>query len=114
VCLAIPGKVIECAADEALVDFHGNTLRVSTVLTPQVRVGSWVLVHAGFAITELDEQEARETWDYLRQALADEPRLADGTPAAPSTGDIQPPPTVPGAEQRDAGGRAHDDERGPA
>jgi len=112
VCLAIPGKVVECAADEALVDFHGNTVRVSTVLTPQVRVGSWVLVHAGFAIAELDEQEARETWDYLRQALTDEPYVGDGTPAAPSSNDVLPLPTGPKAEHRDVGGYAKDDERG--
>lgn len=72
-CLAVPGKVIRCNGDDAVVDLQGNTLKVSRILTPQVNTGDWVLVHAGFAITQLDEQEARETWDYLRQALAEEP-----------------------------------------
>ena len=75
-CLAVPGKVIECHGDEAVVDMQGNTLRVSRVLTPEVDRGDWVLVHAGFAITRLDEAEAKETWDYLRLALGEDD--ADG------------------------------------
>ena len=70
-CLAVPGKVIERRDDEAVVDLQGNRLRVCTALTPEVAVGDWVLVHAGFAITQLDEADARETWDYLRQAFPD-------------------------------------------
>jgi hydrogenase expression/formation protein HypC len=37
-------------------------------MTPDVAVGDWVLVHAGFSISKLDEAEARETWEYLRAA----------------------------------------------
>ena len=37
-------------------------------MTPQARAGDWVLVHAGFALTVLDEAEARETWEYLSSA----------------------------------------------
>ncbi|MBU0637282.1 MAG: HypC/HybG/HupF family hydrogenase formation chaperone [Planctomycetes bacterium] len=69
-CLAVPGKIVECDEAEALVDMQGNRLKVSLALTPEAGPGDWVLVHAGFAITELDEQEALETWDYLRQAYA--------------------------------------------
>ena len=65
-CLAVPGKIIECHPDEALVDFQGNRLRVSTLLTPGAAIGDWVLVHAGFAISTIDEKDALETWDYLR------------------------------------------------
>lgn len=71
-CLAVPGKVIERRGDEATIDMQGNRLVVSTLMTPEVGVDDWVLVHAGFAITQLDEQDALETWDYLRQALGDE------------------------------------------
>lgn len=42
-CLAIPGKIIECADNEALIDLRGNRLKVSTVLTPDAAVGDWVL-----------------------------------------------------------------------
>jgi hydrogenase expression/formation protein HypC len=72
-CLAVPGKIIARQGDEALVDLQGNQLKVSAVLTPDAGVGSWVLIHAGFAIAELDEHEARETWEYLRAALGDAP-----------------------------------------
>ncbi len=68
-CLAVPAKVVECNGDEAVVDLQGSTLRISRILTPEVVRGDWVLVHAGFAITRLDEADARETWDYLRQAF---------------------------------------------
>ncbi|MEW6249009.1 MAG: HypC/HybG/HupF family hydrogenase formation chaperone [Planctomycetota bacterium] len=70
-CLAVPGQIVECSGDEAVVDLQGNTLRVSKVLTPGAGPGDWVLIHAGFAIAQLNEVEARETWDYLRQAFGD-------------------------------------------
>lgn len=66
-CLAVPGKIVERNDTEALVDLQGNRLKISTVLTPEASVGDWVLVHAGFAITMVSEEDARETWDYLRQ-----------------------------------------------
>ncbi len=87
-CLAVPGQVIERRGDEATVDFHGSRVEVSLALTPDAEVGSWVLVHAGFAINLLDEAEARETWQYLCEAeVVDEiaPALRDeaGDPPAP-------------------------------
>ena len=87
-CLAVPGRVVECHGDDAVVDFQGSTLTVSKVLTPEVLPGAWVLVHAGFAITQLDEAEARETWDYLRQMAADEPAPGAAAPRSggPGTG----------------------------
>jgi hydrogenase expression/formation protein HypC len=74
-CLAVPAKVVETRGDEAVVDLQGSTLRISKLLTPEVAVGDWVLVHAGFAITQLDEAEAKQTWDYLQQVL--EPSAGD-------------------------------------
>jgi len=66
VCLAVPGKVIERGGDLARVDFQGNELEISAVLTPEIQPGDWVLVHAGFAIAAIDAAEALETWEYLR------------------------------------------------
>jgi len=66
-CLAVPGKVIRKVGDEAEVDMQGNRLSVSTVLVPEVRENEYVLVHAGFAIQKLSEQEAKETFELLRQ-----------------------------------------------
>ncbi len=99
-CLAVPGKVIECRGDEAVVDLQGSTLRVSKVLTPEADVGAWVLVHAGFAIAQLDEREALETWDYLRQAFGDElaaPVEPDAPARAGPSAAARQEPRPPGA-----------------
>jgi hydrogenase expression/formation protein HypC len=65
-CLAVPGQVVEQDGDVAVADLHGNRVRVSTVMTPDVQLGDWVLIHAGFAIQKLDAEEAKETWAVLR------------------------------------------------
>ncbi len=77
-CLAVPGKVIEIRDQEGTVDFQGSRLEVSLLMTPDVKVGGWVLVHAGYAINELDEEEARQTWSYLREAGLVEEALPNG------------------------------------
>lgn len=69
-CLAVPGRIIERRNDIALVDFQGNRMEVSAVLTPDAGAGEWVLVHAGFAIAPLTEEAARETWSYLTEMYA--------------------------------------------
>ena len=79
-CLAIPGKIVEITKDEAdpiaghvaTVDFQGSRVEVSLAMTPEAAVGGWVLVHAGFAITLIDEDDARETWEYLSAVGAGE------------------------------------------
>jgi hydrogenase expression/formation protein HypC len=91
-CLAVPAQVVEKTGDDAVVELQGNRLRISTALTPEVGVGDWVLVHAGFSITHLDEADARETWDYLRQALGDALTEAGGEPAR---SDAVPAPQPP-------------------
>lgn len=65
-CLAVPAKIVTIEEGEAIVDLHGNKIRVSTLLVPEVKMGDWVLVHAGFAIQRLDEKEALETWALLK------------------------------------------------
>ena len=65
-CLAVPGKVVRKVGDEAEIDLQGNRLTVSTVLAPEAVEGSWVLVHAGFAIQTLSEDEAKETFELLK------------------------------------------------
>ena len=73
-CLAVPGKVVELSHAEGevgprgTVDFNGSRFEASLAFTPEVKVGEWVLVHAGFAISAVDEKEAREIWDVLAQA----------------------------------------------
>ena len=67
-CLAVPGRIVSIRDDAAEVDFQGNRRSVSLLLTPETGPGDWVLVHAGFAISQLDEGDARRTWHYLEEA----------------------------------------------
>ncbi|MEI7546508.1 MAG: HypC/HybG/HupF family hydrogenase formation chaperone [Actinomycetota bacterium] len=64
-CLGIPGKVVEIRFEQgtrmATVDFGGVTKTVCLVYVPEVEVGDFTIVHAGFAITRLDEASALET-----------------------------------------------------
>jgi len=65
-CLAVPGKIVEASAEEAIVDFLGNRQRVDMTMAPDAVAGEWVLVHAGFAITTISEADALDTWECLR------------------------------------------------
>jgi hydrogenase expression/formation protein HypC len=60
-CLAVPVQVIARDGDEAEVEIGGVKRRVSVVLTPEVKVGDFVLLHTGYAINVVDEAEAKET-----------------------------------------------------
>ena len=65
-CLAVPAKLVEMRDDDtAVADLHGNRVEVSTLLVPEAQLGDWVLMHAGFAIQRLNEQEAEATWSVL-------------------------------------------------
>jgi len=66
-CLAVPAKIESVSDNRATVALDGNRTNVLLTLVPKARVGDWVLVHAGFAITGLDEREAMETYDLLKQ-----------------------------------------------
>ena len=66
-CLGIPGKVIEIEKNLAKVDVGGLLRDVSLDLCPDVSVGEYVLIHTGFAIQKVDEDEAKETLELLRQ-----------------------------------------------
>ena len=66
-CLAIPARIVELDADNAVVDVMGTQFRAKTTLLPEIKVGNLVLVHAGFAISVIDEEEAKKTWDLVKQ-----------------------------------------------
>ena len=73
-CLAIPAKIVSIDENNlATVDILGVTRQASIDLTPSAKVGSYVLVHAGFAIEVVSEEMAQETLDLIR----DFPELAD-------------------------------------
>jgi len=72
-CLAVPGKLIDVTSSpdnsggvaSGTVDFQGTRIKANLIFTPEAQEGDWVLVHAGFAIQQLTEAEAMETWKYL-------------------------------------------------
>ena len=72
-CLGIPAQVLEVnrfddlGIVEGKVDFSGVQKQVNLSFTPEVEPGDWVVVHVGFSISVLDEEEARRTLDYLRE-----------------------------------------------
>ncbi len=66
-CLAIPALVKIIEDKEAEVEIGGITRRISLWLTPEAKVGDYVLVHTGYAINILDEAEAEETLTLLRE-----------------------------------------------
>jgi hydrogenase expression/formation protein HypC len=72
-CLSIPGKLIEVTAalDEVFrigkVDFEGITKDVNLAMVPEAKIGDYVLVHVGAAISIVDEQEAKETFALIKK-----------------------------------------------
>ena len=66
-CLAIPVQVKSIHDHEAEVELGGTTYRASTWLTPEVKVGDYVLLHTGYAISIIDPAEAEETLRLFRE-----------------------------------------------
>ncbi len=71
-CLAVPGRIESISSDDPLwrtgrVNFGGIIKEVHLAYVPEANVGDYVIVHVGFAISTLDEQEAERVFEYLRQ-----------------------------------------------
>ncbi|MBD3222075.1 HypC/HybG/HupF family hydrogenase formation chaperone [bacterium] len=70
-CLGIPGRITGIIEDGLLpqgeVDFGGTSREVCLAYTPEAGIGDWVLVHVGFAISQLSEEEAQRTLADLRE-----------------------------------------------
>jgi hydrogenase expression/formation protein HypC len=71
-CLAIPGQVLSISGDDPLaragrVSFGGVIKEVSLAYVPEAKVGDYVIVHVGFALSIVDEEEAHRVFEYLRQ-----------------------------------------------
>ena len=61
-CVGIPARIIECDAVSAIVDISGTQREISMLtLDAEAKPGDWIMVHAGFAVTILDPEEAQET-----------------------------------------------------
>jgi len=91
-CLGIPGKVVEIRDGGplrmAMVDFGGARKEACLSYVPEVRLGDYVIVHVGFAISRVDEDEALRTLELLRtiDELALEQELAGGGDEARGAG----------------------------
>ncbi len=72
-CLGVPGRIVAIAEPNALgismgkVNFSGIVKDVCLAYVPEAKIGEYVMVHAGFALNTLDEAEANEVFDLLRQ-----------------------------------------------
>ena len=70
-CLAVPGKILSIMGEDFLrcgaVSFGGITKQVSLAYVPEAKVGDYVIVHVGFAISIVDESEAMQAFEYLKQ-----------------------------------------------
>lgn len=83
-CLGIPGKIIELYESNGLkmgkVDFGGVIREACLEALPDARVGEYTIVHAGFALNLLSEQEAQETLALLREIAAYDDEVGSGIP----------------------------------
>ena len=102
-CLAVPGKITSISGEDPLarvgkIDFGGVLKDASLAYVPEAKVGDYVIVHVGFALSTVDEEEAQKVFEYLRQIqelgeLEDASEVsANGPPgranqAAPGTGE---------------------------
>ena len=69
-CLAIPALIKSIEGQEAEADMGGISRRISLWLTPEVEVGDYVLIHTGYAISVLDQEEAEETLRLFEEIQA--------------------------------------------
>ncbi len=71
-CLAVPARIVSVNGIMGVIDLEGVRREVSFILCPEAEVGQYALVHAGFAISVIDEEEARlslETFDEFRRII---------------------------------------------
>ena len=68
-CLALPGKIVSIKDDTADVDF-GGVVKQANITMVETKIGDWVVVHAGFAIEIMDEEEAMKTIELWNEVLA--------------------------------------------
>ncbi len=70
-CLAVPGKIVSISGEDPLertgrIDFGGILKEASLAYVPEARIGDYVIVHVGFALSRVDEDEAKKVFEYLR------------------------------------------------
>jgi hydrogenase expression/formation protein HypC len=70
-CLAVPGKIVSIEGDDPIlrdgkVNFGGVVKRINLSLVPEAKIGDYVLVHVGLALTIVDEEEAKQVFEFLK------------------------------------------------
>jgi hydrogenase expression/formation protein HypC len=90
-CLAVPGKIVSVSGEDPLertgkIDFGGIFKEASLAYVPEAKPGDYVIVHVGFAISRLDEEEALKVLEYFREmeGLAELEEHSDDPPPTPS------------------------------
>jgi len=81
-CLAIPGKIVSIRGEDPLermgkIDFGGILKDASLAYVPEASVGDYVIVHVGFALSRVDEDEAHKVFEYLKE-MEELAELGDG------------------------------------
>jgi len=71
-CLAVPGKVVEVEGDKAVIDFGGARRKVNISMLEDVKLGEYLIVHVGYAIQKLSEEEALESIKVWEEMLGGE------------------------------------------
>jgi hydrogenase expression/formation protein HypC len=67
-CLAVPAKIIRTdGSGQGTASYMGSEVQVNLVLVPQARLGDWIIIHAGFAISVMNAKEARETLRLFKE-----------------------------------------------
>ena len=86
-CLAIPGKVVEIYEENGVtmgrIDFSGTVSKTCLAYVPEVKKGEYVIVHAGFALSVIDEEEAQKTfavWQEMAEKAAEDGLDVFGNP----------------------------------
>lgn len=86
-CLAIPGKIVEIYERPGLrmgkLNFEGVARMICLEYVPEAKVGDYALVHVGFAISMVDEQEAKRTYEFLK-SMGEVEELTEGEEAVPT------------------------------
>ncbi len=73
-CLGVPGRIEKLRGREAIVDVGGIKREISVELLPDLKEGDYVIIHAGFAISKIDEEEVEAMLDFWRSLAQDEVR----------------------------------------
>ena len=92
-CLAVPGKLLSKQIENGLpmgrVDFDGAIISVCLAYVPEVKIGQYVIVHAGFALNVVDEEEAFKTLELWKELVAQEHEMNSSGADGPEKATLQ-------------------------